>query len=75
MAMHSDETTIATGQVGHDPCIRVWNSITLETVSILHGAHQRGVGAVSFSSANDVQRVRLLGQKVARWVEMILLSL
>jgi len=64
MAMHEDEVTMATGQVGRDPCIRVWSSATLETLSILHGAHQRGVGAVVFSSANGQQRVRPLLARV-----------
>eukprot|EP00045_Choanoeca_perplexa_P020173 m.296054 g.296054 ORF g.296054 m.296054 type:complete len:157 (+) comp65081_c0_seq1:46-516(+) len=71
MAMHNDEATVATGQVGHNPAIRIWDAVTLETVSILHGAHQRGVGAVVFSSANHQQRLASIGleddHRVAVW--------
>ena len=50
---------IATGQVGKDPPIHVWDVGTLETLSILKGHHQRGVCAVAFSS--DGKRLASVG--------------
>lgn len=42
----------ATGQVGKDPDVHVWDIDTLKTLAILKGAHQRGVCAVDFSGAS-----------------------
>ncbi|EGD80929.1 hypothetical protein PTSG_01512 [Salpingoeca rosetta] len=45
---------IATGQVGESPSVHVWNAQTMETASIISGAHDVGVGSVSFSSNGKV---------------------
>ena len=40
---------MATGQIGRDPTVHVWNAVTMETVSILQGQHYRGVCAIDIS--------------------------
>ena len=45
---------MATGQIGKDPFICVWDSRTLKTESILQGEHQRGITALSFSGDGNV---------------------
>lgn len=50
LALHPKGLLVATGQVGRDPSIRVWDSETLETASVLHGAHARGVASLSFGA-------------------------
>lgn len=50
---------IATGQVGRDPATHVWDPSSLETLSILKGAHERGVAAVAFSG--DGKRLATVG--------------
>eukprot|EP00043_Microstomoeca_roanoka_P006737 m.65510 g.65510 ORF g.65510 m.65510 type:complete len:1912 (-) comp13543_c0_seq2:42-5777(-) len=45
---------IATGQLGESASVHVWNAQTLETLSILSGTHQTGVGSVSFSSNGKI---------------------
>ena len=47
--LSSTQELIATGQVGRDPAIHIWNAVTMETLSILKGEHSRGVCAVDFS--------------------------
>jgi hypothetical protein len=37
MAHHEEQDLIATGQVGKDPPIHIWNLKTRETVAILKG--------------------------------------
>ncbi len=54
LAIHPDKNLIATGQIGKDPYICVWNSKTGETVSILQGGHERGVGTLGFSADGNV---------------------
>lgn len=50
IALHPDETIVATGQVGKHPLICLWNSVTLETLRILQGFHERAVNSLSFSN-------------------------
>ncbi|KAL5008221.1 hypothetical protein ScPMuIL_013802 [Solemya velum] len=50
LCIHPLKDFLATGQVGRDPTIHVWDCDTLKTISILKGQHQRGVCAVDFSS-------------------------
>ena len=45
---------MATGQIGKDPFICVWDPATVETVSILQGGHERGVAALGFSGDGKV---------------------
>lgn len=44
------DNVIATGQVGVVPTIHIWDSVTLETFSIVQGFHKKAVCAVSFSA-------------------------
>ena len=50
LALHPKKSLVATGQIGRDPTVHVWNVETMETMSILQGQHSRGVCAVDFSS-------------------------
>lgn len=49
MALHPSGDIVATGQVGKDPQIIIWNTSTLSKLSTLTGAHERGVCALAFS--------------------------
>ncbi|XP_006814808.2 echinoderm microtubule-associated protein-like 6, partial [Saccoglossus kowalevskii] len=49
LCIHPLKDIVATGQVGRDPTIHVWDVNDLKTLSILKGEHQRGVCAVDFS--------------------------
>ena len=53
LCVHPTDNLVATGQIGRDPTIHVWNAATVETVSILQGQHYRGVCAVDFSRKCD----------------------
>lgn len=54
LALHPEKLHVATGQVGKEPYICVWDSRTTETVSILKDAHQRGVTCLAFNNAGNV---------------------
>lgn len=54
LALHPEKRFVATGQIGKDPFICVWDSKTLKTESILQGEHQRGITALSFSGDGNV---------------------
>ena len=45
---------VATGQVGKDPIICVWDTETCQTVSILKDFHQRGIACLGFSTGGNV---------------------
>lgn len=45
---------VATGQTGKNPFICVWDTTTMETVSILQDGHQNGVAAVGFDKEGGV---------------------
>ncbi|KAG1660540.1 hypothetical protein FOA52_003891 [Chlamydomonas sp. UWO 241] len=50
MAIHPDRRTVATGQVGKDPVVIVWDSITCTALAtIRQGYGNRGVQALCFS--------------------------
>ncbi|XP_046338524.1 echinoderm microtubule-associated protein-like 6 isoform X1 [Haliotis rufescens] len=49
LCIHPIKDLVATGQVGREPSIHVWDAETLKTGSILKGHHQRGICAVDFS--------------------------
>ena len=40
---------VASGQIGNEPTVHVWNSETKETLSILQTSHSVGVCSVNFS--------------------------
>ncbi|KAI8515157.1 Echinoderm microtubule-associated protein-like 5 [Branchiostoma belcheri] len=49
LAIHPEKQLVATGQVGKDPYICVWDTRTLETVSILKGGgHTHGISSLNF---------------------------
>ncbi|XP_048374588.1 echinoderm microtubule-associated protein-like 6 isoform X9 [Sphaerodactylus townsendi] len=50
LALHPDKTLVATGQVGKDPYICIWDSYSVQTVSILKDAHTHGVACLGFDS-------------------------
>eukprot|EP00002_Diphylleia_rotans_P034049 TRINITY_DN7287_c0_g2_i1.p1 TRINITY_DN7287_c0_g2~~TRINITY_DN7287_c0_g2_i1.p1 ORF type:complete len:2704 (-),score=538.32 TRINITY_DN7287_c0_g2_i1:170-8281(-) len=50
IAVNQKLNIAATGQVGKEPIICVWDINTLETLSILKGFHIRGVCALSFTN-------------------------
>lgn len=54
LALHPDKELVATGQVGKEPYICVWNSKSTETVSILKDAHQRGITCLAFNTTGNV---------------------
>ncbi|KAL0180613.1 hypothetical protein M9458_023019, partial [Cirrhinus mrigala] len=50
LALHPDKIQVATGQVGKDPYICVWDSYALTTVSILRDVHTHGVACLAFDA-------------------------
>ncbi|XP_057217479.1 echinoderm microtubule-associated protein-like 6 isoform X1 [Triplophysa rosa] len=59
LALHPDKIQVASGQVGKDPYICVWDSYTLTTVSILRDVHTHGVACLAFDA--DGQRLASVG--------------
>ncbi|XP_061084047.1 echinoderm microtubule-associated protein-like 6 isoform X1 [Conger conger] len=59
LALHPDKAQVATGQVGKDPYICVWDTYSVQTVSILKDAHTHGVACLAFDS--DGQRLVSVG--------------
>nr|XP_013013809.1 echinoderm microtubule-associated protein-like 6 [Cavia porcellus] len=49
LTIHPVKDYVATGQVGRDAAIHVWDTQTLKCLSLLKGQHQRGVCALDFS--------------------------
>lgn len=54
LALHPDKIQVATGQVGKDPYICVWDSYTQTTVSILRDMHTHGVACLAFDADGQV---------------------
>ncbi|OXB63038.1 hypothetical protein ASZ78_014805, partial [Callipepla squamata] len=50
LSIHPVKDYVATGQVGRDAAIHVWDTQTLKCLSLLKGQHQRGVCALDFSA-------------------------
>ncbi|XP_057714633.1 echinoderm microtubule-associated protein-like 5 isoform X2 [Corythoichthys intestinalis] len=48
LALHPERVLVATGQVGKEPYICVWDSYTVQTVSILKDVHTHGVACLAF---------------------------
>ncbi|XP_028827800.1 echinoderm microtubule-associated protein-like 6 isoform X1 [Denticeps clupeoides] len=59
LALHPDKIQVATGQVGKDPFICVWDSYSLQTISILRDVHTHGIACLAFDS--DGQRLASVG--------------
>jgi microtubule-associated protein-like 6 len=49
LCLHPVKNFVATGQIGRDPPIHVWDIETMKTQSILKGEHERGICSISFS--------------------------
>ncbi|KAJ8250800.1 hypothetical protein COCON_G00227220 [Conger conger] len=61
LALHPDKAQVATGQVGKDPYICVWDTYSVQTVSILKDAHTHGVACLAFDSDGQA---RFQGQPI-----------
>ncbi|XP_063080185.1 echinoderm microtubule-associated protein-like 5 [Engraulis encrasicolus] len=48
LALHPERVLVATGQVGKEPYVCVWDSYTMQTVSILKDTHTHGVACLAF---------------------------
>ncbi|KFO18258.1 Echinoderm microtubule-associated protein-like 5 [Fukomys damarensis] len=59
LAIHPLKDYVATGQVGRDPSIHIWDTETVKPLSVLKGYHQYGVSAVDFSA--DGKRLASVG--------------
>uniref|UniRef100_G3Q8V6 EMAP like 6 n=1 Tax=Gasterosteus aculeatus aculeatus TaxID=481459 RepID=G3Q8V6_GASAC len=59
LAIHPDKVQVATGQVGKDPFICIWDTYSMQTVSILRDVHTHGVACLAFDS--DGQRIVSVG--------------
>ncbi|MED6237433.1 Echinoderm microtubule-associated protein-like 6 [Ataeniobius toweri] len=59
LAIHPDKIQVATGQVGKDPFICIWDTYAMQTVSILRDIHTHGVACLAFDS--DGQRLASVG--------------
>ncbi|KAK1339420.1 hypothetical protein QTO34_020103 [Cnephaeus nilssonii] len=59
LAIHPSKDYVATGQVGRDPSVHIWDTETIKPLSILKGYHQYGVCAVDFSA--DGKRLASVG--------------
>jgi WD40 repeat protein len=57
LTLHNDKVQVATGQVGKAPQILVWNSDTLETISILKDGHTDGIGILAFDGSGEVSQL------------------
>jgi WD40 repeat protein len=52
--LHPEKQLVATGQVGKDPYICVWDAKNCQTVSILKDGHERGIASLAFNNAGTV---------------------
>ncbi|KAI8515105.1 Echinoderm microtubule-associated protein-like 5, partial [Branchiostoma belcheri] len=51
LAKHPTDDIFATGQVGKDPTIHVWESENMDSLAVLQGQHARGVCELDFTAA------------------------
>ena len=54
LALHPERITVATGQVGKTPFICVWDTNTMQTLSILKLEHKHGVVSMAFDKEGNV---------------------
>uniref|UniRef100_A0A8C8VLX9 EMAP like 5 n=1 Tax=Pelusios castaneus TaxID=367368 RepID=A0A8C8VLX9_9SAUR len=59
LALHPERVLVATGQVGKEPYICVWDSYTVQTISILKDVHTHGIACLAFDL--DGQRLVSVG--------------
>lgn len=55
LALHPERVLVATGQVGKEPYICVWDSYTTQTVSILKDVHTHGIACLAFDLEGQVR--------------------
>ncbi|KAI3362845.1 hypothetical protein L3Q82_001894 [Scortum barcoo] len=73
LSIHPLKDYAATGQVGRDPAIHVWDVQTLKCLSLLKGFHLRGVCALDFSAPSSADGKSLVsvgvddGHSVVVW--------
>ncbi|VTJ73342.1 Hypothetical predicted protein, partial [Marmota monax] len=48
LALHPERVLVATGQVGKEPYICVWDSYTVQTISVLKDVHTHGIACLAF---------------------------
>ncbi|KAL7992619.1 hypothetical protein Chor_016875 [Crotalus horridus] len=48
LALHPDRVLVATGQVGKEPYICVWDTYTVQTVSVMKDVHTHGIACLAF---------------------------
>lgn len=58
LALHPERVLVATGQVGKEPYICVWDSYTVQTVSILKDVHSHGIACLAFDLDGQVLYVK-----------------
>lgn len=58
LALHPERVLVATGQVGKEPYICVWDSYTVQTVSILKDVHTHGIACLAFDLEGQVQHTQ-----------------
>ncbi|XP_047132983.1 echinoderm microtubule-associated protein-like 6 isoform X1 [Hydra vulgaris] len=51
LALHPDGKSVATGQVGKEPYICIWDVSSCCTISILKDNHQNGIACLAFNTA------------------------
>jgi hypothetical protein len=71
LALHPEKLLVATGQVGKEPYICVWDSLTATTVSILKDGHQQGVAALAFDATGNVPHYRLTGKLCVTYIPLL----
>ena len=59
LTIHPTKDIVASGQIGREPEIHVWDVAELNTISIFKGVHERGICAVEFTS--DGKRLLSVG--------------
>lgn len=54
LALHPERVLVATGQVGKEPYICVWDSYTVQTISVLKDVHTHGIACLAFDLDGQV---------------------
>jgi WD40 repeat protein len=57
MAVHNGDkrgNIVASGQIGENPTIHIWDAQTRKTLSVLSGKHKRGVCSLGFSTSGKL---------------------
>lgn len=58
LAVCNDGETVATGQVGRDAYITVWDTSTCHTISVLRDGHNNKVSSLAFTTDTKVGTLR-----------------